>query len=72
MEQIKETRAEILQKGLDELNVTKILYEPLEGFPLKTVEDFEEMESDNKCDERKKLVSIFWLHVRIGFPVKIP
>ncbi|XP_067207806.1 uncharacterized protein [Linepithema humile] len=46
MRQIKEMQAEVQIRG--EVNVTKTFYEPLEGFPLKTVEEFEEMESDIK------------------------
>lgn len=42
-----------------DINVTKTLYEPLKGFPLQTLEDFEEIESDYKKTERKKLVSTF-------------
>ncbi|XP_067203122.1 uncharacterized protein [Linepithema humile] len=59
MRQIKEMQAEVQIRG--EVNVTKTFYEPLEGFPLKTVEEFEEMESDIKHNERKKL----YHHLRV-------
>ncbi|XP_067204485.1 uncharacterized protein [Linepithema humile] len=59
MRQIKEMQAEVQIRG--EVNVTKTFYEPLEGFPLKTVEEFEEMESDIKRNERKKL----YHHLRV-------
>lgn len=40
-------------------NVNDNFYKPLDGFPLTTLKDFDEMESDAKASQRKKLVSTF-------------
>lgn len=44
-------------KGTGEETFTQTLYESLDGFPLTTVGEFIEMESDEKKPDRKKLVS---------------
>nr|XP_012235077.1 PREDICTED: uncharacterized protein LOC105679575 [Linepithema humile] len=55
--QIKEMLKEVIRMISEDgdNNATKTLYEPLEGFPMQRLEDFIEMESDNKKTERKKL-----------------
>lgn len=60
-EKMMKKMEEILEKclSIDDVNVNNTLYEPLQGFPLKTVKEFKEMESDANRSERKKLVSIF-------------
>ena len=62
---------EVLRKcDVGDVNSTKSLYEPLEGFPLQTLEEFVEMESDDKKIERKKLVSIFHYASKTQFKTK--
>lgn len=39
------------------------LYEPLQGFPLRTIDEFEDLDSKENKSKRNKLVSIF-LYVR--------
>ena len=56
---------EMIQKIMDndaynvDVNLTNTFYEGLEGFPLNTIEEFKELESDAKKDVRRKLVSLF-------------
>ncbi|XP_067209573.1 uncharacterized protein [Linepithema humile] len=56
-EKMMKKMEEILEKcsSIDDVNVNNTLYKPLQGFPLKTVEEFKEMESDANRSERKKL-----------------
>ncbi|XP_077270685.1 uncharacterized protein LOC143901928 [Temnothorax americanus] len=58
-EQLMQQGQQILQEGLlqkvGEVNVTRSFNEPLEGFPLNTLDQFDEMESDSQRSARKKM-----------------
>lgn len=43
---------------VDTVNTTSTFYEALEGFPLETIEQFHDFESESKENERNKLVNI--------------
>lgn len=45
--------------GPENVNIDKNFDKPLEGFPLKTLEDLDKMESDDKASQHKKLVNTF-------------
>jgi hypothetical protein len=58
---IKEMIQKIMDRDVydDGVNLKSTFYEGLEGFPLSTIEEFKELESDVKKDVRRKLVSLF-------------
>lgn len=43
---------------VDTVNTTSTFYEALEGFPLETIKQFHDFESESKENERNKLVNI--------------
>lgn len=52
--QLQEILDKISYKESDKLNVTKTFYETLHGYPLKTLDEFREMESDSKKKQAQK------------------
>lgn len=54
-------RKDILEKistsTTENSGVSGTLYEPIQGFPLTTVQEFNDMETDSRADERKRFVS---------------
>jgi hypothetical protein len=55
---IKKQLKDIKEKMSDDDVTTKTFYEPLDGYPLKTVEEFYDLEHESKKLERQKLVPL--------------
>lgn len=54
---LREEVSKRMSAGMNE-NFSATLFAPVEGFPLTTVENFEDMETDARAEDRKRLVSL--------------